>query len=78
MLVVLVCVAVLLGLLWVPVLGDRLYGFLSEKAPKVAPRMFLLGLGLLLTGLVVQAWILECVGACLIGVLVLGMILDNY
>lgn len=77
-LVALVCVAVLFGLLWLPVLGDRLTDLLSKKAPKVAPRIFFLGLGILVTGLVIHVRILDVVGACLIGALVLGAILDNY
>ncbi len=74
----LVCVAVLIGVLWIPVLGDRLNSFLSKNAPKVAPRMFLVGLGFLLTGLVIHVQVLALAGACLIGVLVLALILDNY
>lgn len=77
-LVLLACAVALLGLLWVPVLGDRLTGFLSRKLPKAAPRIFLIGLGVLVIGLVVRVRILEVVGACMIGGLVLGAILDNY
>jgi hypothetical protein len=73
-----VLVAILLGLLWIPVLGDRLSGFLSRTAPRAAPRMFFLGLGLLAAGLVVRIRVLDIIGACLIGALVLGVILDNY
>ncbi|HYS33092.1 MAG TPA: hypothetical protein VEM58_12625 [Streptosporangiaceae bacterium] len=70
--------AVLIGLLWIPVLGDRLNDVLSKHAPKVAPRMLLVGLGFLLTGLVIGVQVLAVVGACLVGVLVLALILDNY
>jgi hypothetical protein len=77
-LVVLVLVAVLLGLLWVPVLGDRLTSFLSRTGPRVAPRMFFLGLGLLVTGLVIGVRALDIAGACLIGLPLLGLILDKY
>lgn len=75
---ILVCMAVLVGLLWVPVLGDRLTYFLSSKAPRVAPRIFVLGLVILVTGLVIRVRVLDIVGASLIGALVLGAILDNY
>jgi type III secretory pathway component EscT len=77
-LVILVCAAILLGLLWAPVLGDRFTGFLSRTAPRVAPRIFFLGLGIAVIGLVTGARILDLVGACLIGGVMLGVILDNY
>lgn len=77
-LVVLVLIAVLLVLLWIPVLGDRLTDSLSRRAPRVAPRIFFLGLGLLGAGLAFRVPILDVLGACLIGVLLLGAILDNY
>lgn len=77
-LVVLAVMAVLIVLLWIPVLGDRLVDLLSRNAPKIAPRMFLLGLGILVIGLVVRVRVLDVVGGCLIGAIVLGLILDNY
>ena len=77
-LVALVAVAVVAGLLWIPVLGDRLTDTVSKHAPRVFPRMLLLGLALLGLGLVVQVGILEIVGGCLAGVVVLAVIVDNY
>lgn len=77
-LVILGCIAVVIVLLWIPVLGDRLTGYLSAEAPKVAPKMFLLGLVLLVAGLVIGFGILEIVGGGLMGIVVLAVILDNY
>ena len=70
--------AVIIVLLWIPVLGDQLTAFLSTNAPKAAPKIILVGLGFLLTGLVLHVRVLDVVGASLIGLLVLGLIYDNY
>ena len=77
-LVALAGVAVVAGLLWIPVLGDRLTETVSKHAPRVFPRMLLLGLALLGLGLVVHIGILDIVGGCLAGVVVLAVIVDNY
>jgi hypothetical protein len=77
-LVLLGCVVAGIGLLWLPVLGDRLTALVGAKAPRVAPRLFLLGFGLLITGLVAGVRELDVVGGCLIGILVLGVILQTY
>ena len=77
-LVALVGVAIVAGLLWIPVLGDRLTDTVSKHAPRVFPRMLLLGLALLALGIVVHVGILDIVGACLAGVVVLAVIVDNY
>lgn len=74
----LVCMAVVAGVLWVPVLGDRLTATVSKHAPRVFPRMLLLGLALLVLGLVVHVGILDVVGGALAGVVVLAVIVDNY
>ncbi len=78
LMVVLVGIAVFIGLLYGPVIGDRLMDTVSKKASKAAPRVFLAGLGVLLTGLVVRVQILDVAGAFLIGSVVLAAILDNY
>jgi hypothetical protein len=70
--------AVLFTLLWVPVLSDRFTGFLSKKAPRFAPRIFFIGLGILLTGLVVDVAFLIIAGSALMGLILLAWILDNY
>ena len=77
-LVVLLGMAVMCGLLWLPVLGDRLQDLVSRNAPRFAPRMFALGLGLLVVGLIAGVKALDIAGGCLIGALVLAAILDNY
>ncbi len=76
--VALVLVAVLVIVLWIPVWGDRLTAYLSKHGPKVAPRTALVGIGILLTGMVVRVTLLDIVGGCLIGVVLLAVFLDNY
>jgi hypothetical protein len=74
----LVCIAVVAGLLWLPVLSDQLTATVSKHAPRVFPPMFLLGLALLVLGLVAHVGILDIVGGSLAGVVVLALIVDNY
>jgi len=76
--VALVLVAVLVIVLWIPVWGDRLTAYLSKHGPKVMPRMALAGIGVLLTGLVVKVTVLDIVGGCLVGIVLLAVFLDNY
>lgn len=71
-------IAVVSVVLWIPVLWDRLTAFLSLNAPKWAPRMFVAGLALLVTGLTAGLHIVAIVGGCTIGVLAASMIYDNY
>ncbi len=72
------CVTAAFILLWLPVLGDRLTSYLSRNAPKFAPRIFMIGLGILVTGMITKLAVLDVAGACMIGALVLGWIYDNY
>ena len=65
-------------LLTIPVLGDKLTAFLSAKGSKAAPPTFLIGLAILLAGLGAHARILIIGGAFLIGLVLLGALLDNY
>ena len=65
-------------LLWIPVLGDRLTAFVSTNGPRYAPRIFLVGLGFLLTGIAAHVDVLILVGASIIGLLALALIYDNY
>jgi hypothetical protein len=74
----LVCVVVIIVLLWLPVLGDRFNAFLSTNGPKAAPKIILIGLGFVLSGLIVRVEALVLVGASLIGLLALAFIYDNY
>ena len=65
-------------LLWIPVLGDRLTAFVSTNGPRYAPRIFLVGLGILLTGIVAHFEVLVLAGASVIGLLALAFVYDNY
>ena len=76
--VVAAVLVLLFTLLWVPVLSDRFTSFLSKKAPRFAPRIFFAGLGILLTGLVVNVAFLIIAGSALMGLILLAWILDNY
>lgn len=71
-------ITVLVVLLWLPVLGDRMSATVSRKAPKVAPRMFGVGLGILLLGLVVKVVLITVVGGCLMGLVLLAALADKY
>jgi hypothetical protein len=78
MLVILALIAVASIVLWIPVLGDRLKAEANRLAPKVAPRVFLLGLAVLLAGLVIRMKVLDIIGGCLIGGLALAVLLNEY
>ena len=52
--------------------------FFSSAAEKAAPTAFFLGLGLLFAGLIFRARVLDIAGACLIGLVLIGVVLDNY
>jgi len=71
-------VIVVVLLLYIPVWWDKFSSVASKKASRAAPRVFLLGTGVLLAGLAVRVGVLDIVGACLIGAVVLAAILDNY
>ena len=74
----LACVAVIIVLLWIPVIGDRFTAFVAANGPKAAPKILAAGLGLLLTGLVFHVLALDLAGASLIGLLALALLYDNY
>jgi len=74
----LACVVAIIVLLWIPVLSDRFTAFVSANGPKAAPKIIVVGLGFLLTGLVTHVEALVLVGAGLIGLLLLAYIYDNY
>ena len=71
-------IAVVIGLLWIPVLGDRFTAFLSRTGPKAAPKILLAGGGLLALGLMTGVRLLDIVGGSLVGVVVLAVVFDNY
>lgn len=77
-LLVIGCAVAVVILLWIPVAGDRITASVSRQAPRVAPRIFFAGLGFLALGIVARFEALIIVGACLIGILVLGAFIDNY
>ena len=77
-LVLAACVCVAFVLLWLPVLSDRITGYLSKTVPRYAPRILLAGSGILVLGLITRLVILGVVGASMIGALLLAWIFDNY
>jgi hypothetical protein len=62
----------------VPVLTDVFLSFASAQGAKVARSAFLLGLCILLLGLAIQVEVVDIVGGALMGVVILGVILENY
>jgi hypothetical protein len=74
----LLSIAVVIVLLAAPVVGEAISGSVSEAAAKVAPTTFLVGLGILVIGLVFGAEILDIAGGSLVGLVILGWIIDNY
>jgi hypothetical protein len=65
-------------LLSIPVMSDISTAFMSKKIRKVAPRTLLLGGAILVIGIAVHVEILDILGGCLIGVIVVLAIFDNY
>jgi hypothetical protein len=65
-------------LLTLPVIWGAVSEAASSAAEKAAPTTFFLGLGVLCTGLVVGAELIAIAGASLVGLVVLGFIVDNY
>jgi hypothetical protein len=76
--VALIVIAVILVALVGPVIGENLMNSVTAGAARVAPRVFVIGLAVLLLGLVTRLGILEAGGACLIGAVLLGAILRDY
>lgn len=72
------CGGFLLVLLWLPIIGDHLNGFLSAQGWRAAPRLLLLGVGLGVIGLIAGIRVLEIAGASIVGLLIVGLIFDNY
>ena len=77
-LIMLAVMGVAFAILWLPVLGDRFYNVLSVKGPRVAVPMFFIGLVILGLGFLAHAQLLQIVGGCMSGIVVLALILDNY
>jgi hypothetical protein len=78
LIVVLICGAVFFVLLTGPVVGDVLLEWASREGAKIGPKVLAVGLSTLIIGLAIGLPILELVGGCVLGALVLGFILDNY
>jgi hypothetical protein len=74
---VLFVVAVIV-LLTIPVIWGVVAEATSSAAEKAAPATFFVALGVLCTGLVAGFEILAIVGGSLVGLLVVGFIIDNY
>lgn len=74
----LICAAIFAVLLAAPVVGDSLFDSFVARAAKVAPAVFITGLGILLIGIVTAVSIFDVVGACLMGAILLGTIVVNY
>jgi hypothetical protein len=74
----LICAALFAILLAAPVVGDSLFDVFVARAAKVAPAVFLTGLGILLIGIVAKVMIFDVVGGCLAGAVLLGTIVVNY
>jgi hypothetical protein len=71
-------IVVVIGLLWIPVLGDRFTAFLSRTGPQAAPKILLAGGGLFVLGLIAGVPPLEIAGGSLVGLVVLAVLFDNY
>jgi hypothetical protein len=73
-----VCVALFIVLLAYSVLGEAVFGFFSAVKARTAATTFFIGLGVLLMGIVIGTRVLDIVGACLIGAVLLGVVLEYY
>jgi hypothetical protein len=74
----LAAIAVIIVVLWIPVLSDQINAVLSRTAPKWVPTMLLSGAALLALGLTVHVGPLAITGGVLIGVVTLAVLIDNY
>ncbi len=77
MLVLVVLGAVLFFLIG-PVIYQSLMGAFTAQAAKVAPRAFLIGLGVLVTGLLTGVEVIAIAGGGLMGLVLLGALLEHY
>ncbi|MGH3276837.1 MAG: hypothetical protein ACRDNZ_21220 [Streptosporangiaceae bacterium] len=66
------------GLLAAPVILDQFFGSFSAKAERAAPVIFITGLGLLILGIYAGNLVLDIIGACLIGLILLGIWAAHY
>jgi hypothetical protein len=75
---VLLFIGFVIFLLVLPVIWGIVAEAASSAAEKAAPGTFFLGLGVLFVGLVTGIEILDIVGASLAGLVIVGVIVDNY
>jgi hypothetical protein len=75
---VLLFIGFVIFLLVLPVVWGAVSEAASTAAEKAAPTTFFVGLGVLFLGLVTGLEILDIVGASLAGLVVIGVIVDNY
>lgn len=75
---VLLFIGFVIFLLVLPVIWGIVSEAASSAAEKAAPGTFFLGLGVLFVGLVAGLEILDIVGASLVGLVIIGVIVDNY
>jgi len=75
---VLLFIGFVIFLLVLPVIWGIVSEAASSAAEKAAPGTFFLGLGVLFVGLVTGIEILLIVGASLAGLVIVGVIVDNY
>ena len=75
---VLLFIGFVIFLLVLPVIWGVVSEAASSAAEKAAPGTFFLGLGVLFVGLVTGIEILDVVGASLAGLVIVGVIVDNY
>lgn len=78
LLILLAAGAIFLCVLATPVLTDRFLGYAAAQGAKVALPTFGIGLVILLVGLAIGVEVVDFVGAGLMGIVILGVILDNY
>lgn len=75
---VLLILAAALFFLIGPVIGQALMGAFEAQAERFAPRLFLVGLGVLVTGLVIGVQVVAVVGGGLMGAVLLAALLKHY
>ena len=75
---VLVVLGAVLFFLIGPVIDQSLMGAFTAQAAKVAPRVFLIGLGVLVTGLLTGVEVIAIAGGGLMGLVLLGALLEHY
>jgi hypothetical protein len=76
--VILLGLGVVLFLLIGPVIGQNLMGAFTARAAQIAPRAFLVGLGVLITGLVIGIGPVAVAGGALMGAVLVGALLEHY